>query len=162
MVAVKAGVPVLDANLLTAQMRQAMADTQLDGQLPGPALKAQHQLIRIGHCGLLPANRISPMTRVQVARDISMARTIEQAALPGKTVLLLAGSGHVDRALGVPQHLPVDMKIKAVLLRAGPAPAAPAARQGAESKAAFDAVWPSPALPTRDCCEDMLGKAAAK
>lgn len=152
MMAVKAGVPVLGANLPAAQTRAAMADTRLDGQLPGPSLKAQQQRIRIGHCGLLPEDRISPMTRIQVARDISMARTIEQAALPGKTVVLLAGSGHVDRQLGVPQHLPADMNVKAVLLRAGPPPAEPDARAGTGTTPAFDVVWATPAVPEKDHC----------
>lgn len=162
MVAVKAGVPVLGANLPTAQMREAMADSRLDSQLPGPALKAQQQLMRAGHCDLLPESQISPMTRVQVARDISMARTIVQAALPGKTVVLLAGSGHVNRELGVPQHLPASMTVKAVLLRAGLNRIGPDARLAAEDQAAFDAVWPTPALPARDYCEDVLGKRAPK
>ncbi|MES3011564.1 MAG: ChaN family lipoprotein [Pseudomonadota bacterium] len=155
MVAVKAGVPVLGANLPAAQMREAMADTRLDGQLPGPALKAQQQLIRSGHCDLMPESRVSPMTRIQVARDISMARTIQQAALPGKTVVLLAGSGHVNRELGVPQHLPADMKVKAVLLRAGSPPAASDARTDAIKAPAFDVVWPTPAVPVQDYCAGL-------
>lgn len=153
MAAVKAGVPVLGANLPAAQMRQAMADSLLDQQLPGPALKAQQQLIRIGHCGLLPEDRISPMTRVQIARDISMARTMAQAALPGKSVLLLAGSGHANRELGVAQHLPPGTVFKAVLLRAG---------QSGESDAAFDAVWPTPALPEQDHCAGLEQQLRAK
>lgn len=152
MVAVKAGVPVLGANLPAAQMRAAMADTQLDTRLPGPALKAQQQLMRSGHCDLLPESQISPMARIQVARDISMARTIEQAALPGKTVVLLAGSGHVNRALGVPQHLPDGLTVKAVLLRAGPPPAA------AGGQPAFDVVWTTPAVPEKDYCAALKDK----
>ncbi|MDP2817507.1 MAG: ChaN family lipoprotein [Polaromonas sp.] len=155
MVAVKAGVPVLGANLPAAQMREAMTDTRLDAQLSGPALKAQQQLIRSSHCGLLPESQISPMTRIQVARDISMARTIEQAALPGKTVVLLAGSGHVNRELGVPQHLPADMKVKAVLLRAGPSPAATDARPDAGKPPAFDVVWTTPVVPEKDYCAGL-------
>lgn len=155
MAAVKAGVPVLGANLPAAGLREAMADEKLDAQLPGPALKAQQQLIRLGHCGMLPENRISPMTRGQIARDISMARALAQAALPGKVVVLLAGSGHVNRALGVPQHLPPEMTFKAVQLRAGPARTPPDARLAAEDKAAFDAVWLTPALPERDYCADF-------
>jgi len=153
MAAVKAGVPVLGANLPAAQMRQSMADSRLDRLLPGPALKAQQQLIRIGHCGLLPEDRIAPMTRVQIARDISMARTLAQAALPGKTVVLLAGSGHVNRELGVAQHLAPGTLFKAVLLRAGPASAA---------DAAFDAVWPTPALPEQDYCAGLQEQLRAK
>jgi uncharacterized iron-regulated protein len=128
-----------------------MADIQLDARLPGPALKAQQQSIRTGHCDLLPESQISPMTRIQVARDISMARTIEQAALPGKTVVLLAGSGHVNRELGVPQHLPNGLTVKAVLLRAGPPPPVEP-RAGAGQAPAFDVVWTTPAVPEKDHC----------
>ena len=162
MAAVKASVPVLGANLPASQLGEAMADSRLDQQLPGPALKAQQRQIRLGHCGLLPESRISPMTRIQVARDISMARTIAQAALPGKVVLLLAGSGHVDRLLGVPQHLPSEMKLQAVQLRAGLARTEPDARLDAEDQIAFDAVWLTPALPERDYCKDVLQKPGAK
>lgn len=162
MAAVKAGVPVLGANLPAAQMREAMADGRLDQPLAGPALKAQQQRIRIGHCGLLPEERIAPMTRIQIARDLRMAQAVQQAALPGKTVLLLAGSGHVDRTLGVPQHLPPEMKLKAVQLRAGLARTGPDTRLDAEDQAAFDAVWWTPALPTKDYCESLHGRPAAK
>jgi uncharacterized iron-regulated protein len=158
MVAVKAGVPVLGANLPAGQMRGAMADPQLDARLPAPALMAQQQLMRTGHCGLLPENQIAPMARIQVARDISMARTIEQAALPGKTVVLLAGSVHVNRELGVPQHLPAGMTIKAVLLRAGPPSATAGAGAGSGPAQAFDVVWPTPAVPEKDYCADLKGK----
>ncbi len=166
MAAVKAGVPVVGANLPAAQMREAMADARLDQALPGPALKGQQQLIRIGHCGLLPEDRISPMTRIQIARDIRMARTLQETALPGKTVVLLAGSGHVNRTLGVPQHLPPGLNVKAVQLRAelpaGTAGSAPDARQEAESRAAFDAMWPTPAVPEQDYCETLKDKVSEK
>lgn len=145
MTAVRAGVAVVGANLPRDLMRSKMSDSTLDGQLPGPALKAQQQLIRTGHCNLLPESQITPMTRIQIAKDIKMAETLSHAALPGKVVVLLAGSAHTDRLLGVPQHLPVGLKTKAVRLRAGDA---------AESDKAdtFDAVWATPALPEQDYC----------
>ena len=148
MAAVKAGVPVLGANLPREQMRPKMLDAALDGQLPDAALKAQQQLIRTGHCNLLPESQITPMTRIQIAKDISMAGTLTKAVMPGKVVVLLSGSGHTDRQLGVPQHLPVSLKTKAVRLRAGGA----AADDKAES---FDAVWATPALPDKDYCEEF-------
>ncbi len=147
MTAVRAGVPVLGANLPRAQMQGSMDDSKLDVQLPGPALKAQQQLIRLGHCNLLPESQITPMTRVQIARDITMAHTLSQAALPGKVVVLLAGSGHVDRNLGVPQHLPAEFKVSAIRLRAGNATA--------EKADAFDSVWGTPALPDTDYCAGL-------
>ena len=148
MTAVRAGVPVIGANLPREAMRNVMGDAKLDNQLPGPALKAQQQLIRTGHCDVLPESQITPMTRVQIAKDISMASNIAKVALPGKVVVLLAGSGHVDRQLGVPQHLASTVNTKAVRLRAGDA----APGDSAES---FDAVWVTPALPDKDYCAEF-------
>jgi uncharacterized iron-regulated protein len=152
MTAVRAGVPVLGANQPRELMRGNMGDAALDGKLPGPALKAQQQLIRMGHCNLLPESQITPMTRIQIAKDISMANTLVQAASTanssGKVVVLLSGSGHTDRMLGVPQHLPASLKVKAVRLRAGDA--------ALDDKAeAFDAVWATPALPEKDYCAEF-------
>lgn len=111
MAAMAAGVPVLGANLPRPSLRAAMADAALDGLLPEPALKAQQQAIRLGHCGLLPEAQIAPMARIQIARDRAMAQTLAQAAVPGKAVVLLAGAAHVDTALGVPRHLPPALRI---------------------------------------------------
>ena len=130
MAAVAAGVPVVGANLERTRLRAAMDDASLDGQLPGPAIKAQQQAIREGHCGLLPESQIGPMTRMQIARDRGMAATLAALVVPGKTVLLLAGAGHVDPKVGVPQHLPKDLASKSVLL-------------------------PMALAPKRDYCEDM-------
>lgn len=116
MAAVRAGVPVLGANLPREQMRAAMADATLDRLLPGPALKAQQQAVRLGHCELLPEHRIGPMTRIQIARDREMARTVEAALAAGKTVVLLAGAGHVQPDLGVPQHLAATVRVRPLVL----------------------------------------------
>ncbi len=149
MAAVRAGVPVLGANLPPDRLRASMADVALDQQLPGPALKAQQQLIRQGHCDLLPPSQITPMTRVQIARDQRMAQTVAEAARqakPGQRVVLISGSAHADRQLGVPQHLPRDLPVLTLRLRAGDAVA------GAES---FDVVWATPALPPTDYCQSL-------
>ena len=63
MAAVRAGVPVLGANLPRVEVHQAMADASLDGRLPPPELERQRQAVRDGHCGLLPASQVAPMTR---------------------------------------------------------------------------------------------------
>lgn len=155
MTAVRAGVPVVGANLPRAQMQPSMVDSQLDGRLPGPALKAQQQAIRLGHCNLLPESQITPMTRIQIAKDISMANTLGQMLLPGKVVVLLSGSGHADKNLGVPQHLKVDITRKAVRLHAGPV-------AETEKAEVFDAVWLTPALPEKDYCEDFKKQMGGK
>ncbi len=159
MAAVRAGVPVMGSNMPRAQMGAAMQQPALDQRLNGPALKAQQQLIRQGHCDLLPESQISPMTRIQIARDMAMANAIAQAhanaalaASPAKTVVLLAGSGHVDRTLGVPLHLPSGLKAKSVLLVAGN-------ESDAGGKASdFDAVWAAAPAPAKDYCAGLKGK----
>jgi uncharacterized iron-regulated protein len=156
MAAVRGGVPVLGANLPNAQMRAAMDKRELDLLLKGPALKAQQQLIRRGHCEMLPENQITPMTRIQIARDLAMAQAIAGAVVPGKTVLLLSGRGHADRSLGVPQHLPPELKVKSIALQDS-ADAAPA-----ESAARFDALWPAQPAPEKDYCAEFKAQQARK
>lgn len=112
MAAVRSGVPVVGANLPRARMRQAMADERLDTVLPKDALARHYTAVREGHCGLMPEARIAPMARIQIARDRAMADTVATAARPGGTVVLLAGSGHVDPELGVPQHLPRGLDVE--------------------------------------------------
>ena len=116
MAAVHAGVPVLGANLPRGQMSAAMGDSSLDAKLSGPALKAQQQAIRTGHCDLLPESQIAPMTRIQIARDRSMAQVLEKAIVPGRTVVLIAGNRHVDPTLGIPQHLPAHLRAQTAAL----------------------------------------------
>lgn len=146
MAAVRAGVPVMGANLPAAKLREAMTNTRLDTLLSGPALKAQQQNVRLGHCGLLPESQISPMTRVQIARDMAMAETVVQATRAGKTVLLLTGSSHADRSLGVPQHLPAQFNAKVVLLHAEDEPDA------SKNTRQFDLFWPARPAPVVDHC----------
>ncbi|WP_436219633.1 ChaN family lipoprotein [Acidovorax sp. LjRoot118] len=150
MAAVAAGVPVLGGNLPRSQMRAAMGQAQWDAHLPEPALQRQYTEIRDGHCGLLPQAQIAPMARIQIARDASMAQTATSALQPGKTVLLVAGAGHVWRGLGVPTHLGPQVATKVVVARAGGEPAA--------AHADADLVAPTPALPPRDACAELREK----
>ena len=146
MSAQRAGVPVLGANLPRSDMRASMADSQLDLRLPAAAFKAQQQLIRQGHCDLLPEGQITPMTRIQIARDRRMADTLAKAVQPGKVVVLISGSVHADKLLGVPQHLPAGLQVKSVRLLAG------GKSLPGES---FDSVWTTEALPDKDYCAGL-------
>jgi uncharacterized iron-regulated protein len=149
MAAVRAGVPVRGANMSRADMRLAMQDVALDLQLSPPALAAQRQAIVDGHCQLLPEGQIPGMTRIQIARDVAMARTVTQAARVGQTVLLLAGGAHVDRVLGVPLHLPAQFKSKVALAQVKPAQAA------TQKIAPGDLLWETPAPPPTDYCAKL-------
>ena len=149
MVAVRAGVPVVGANLPLARIKDAMADVSLDAQLSDSGREIQRSAVRAGHCDLLPESQIGPMTRVQIARDRAMAQAIVKARQPGKTVLLISGAGHATKTIGVAQHLPTDLSIKSVQLQSGGDGSA-----GGRSKD-YDAVWMTPAMPEKDYCASL-------
>lgn len=151
MAAVVDDIPVFGANLPRSAMQAAMQDSSLDARLTPQALQAQHNAIREGHCGLLPEAQITPMTRVQIARDRAMAQALLDNASPGGVVLLLAGSGHVDRQVGVPLHLPPGFRVQAVRLLAG-------GKTGSAPPAGFDVVWPTPPVPAKDHCAELRRK----
>ncbi len=147
MAAVAAGVPVRGGNLPRSQMPQAMRDAALDTHLPPAALERQRTAIEEGHCGLVPAQRLMPMVRIQLARDARMARAVQAAHRPGRSVLLVAGFGHVQRSLGVPTWLPSDFTSKVAIAQAGQA------RAAIESEA--DYIHRTPALTPHDPCADL-------
>ena len=150
MAAVAAGVPVRGGNLPRSRMRAAMQDEALDRHLPPAALALQRNAIEEGHCGLLPADRVMPMVRIQLARDASMAQAVQQARQDGRTVLLAAGWGHVRRDLGVPTWLPENFKSKVAIAQAGQA------RAAIESEANY--IHPTPALAPRDHCAELRAR----
>jgi uncharacterized iron-regulated protein len=116
MTAVRAGVPVLGANLPREQHRRVLSSAVYDNLLSAEQLAAQQQAIRAGHCNLLPEQHVLPLTRIQIARDNSMAFAVAGAAVPGKTVVLVAGSAHVHPELGVPRHLPPTLTSRSLVL----------------------------------------------
>ena len=147
--AVRAGVPVLGGNLPRAQMRTAMAEGGLDATLDAAALQQQRENIRDGHCDLLPATQIAPMARIQIARDRTMAQTATELAAQANApqmVLLVAGTEHVRRELGVPAHLPAEWRSNThvVVMHSGLAEAT--------ALAGADSVWLTPATPPKDHC----------
>jgi uncharacterized iron-regulated protein len=156
MAAVHAGLPVLGANLPASETRNAMQSVAYDNHLTPGMWQKQQELIREGHCGLLPERQIVPMTRVQLARDAAMARTVRAARQAGKTVLLIAGNGHVNRELGVPTHLGHDLRVSALVLSPQRAPGATLDLPPA------DAVWLTPTLPPRDYCADLRSQMAPR
>ena len=155
MAAVREEVPVIGANLPRQLQREAMRNEALDGLLTADNLKKQEDAIVEGHCGLLAVSQIRPMTRIQMARDQTMAQTLVQAlkTIPPPSidqvrgikpvVLLIAGRFHVDRQLGVPQQLPADLSVKVISLES----------EGATGPQTLsDAIWPTAPTLVKDYC----------
>lgn len=150
MAAVRAGVPVLGGNLPRKALNNTTADASLDARLPAAALAHQTQAVRAGHCDLLPENMVPGMVRVQVARDISMARVAAAAHRPDQVVLLVAGFGHVRRDVGVPLHLPVNLISKVAIAQSGQALAA--------IKNEADWMHETAPMPPSDACKSLREK----
>lgn len=144
MTAVRAGVPVYGGNLPRSQMRSVMQQDRWDQHLPAPAWEQQREAIRSGHCNLLPEAQIIPMARIQLAKDANLALMGSAAREPGKTVVLMAGRGHVLRSVGIPTWLPKDANHIVAIAQAGTTP--PIAAQEA------DFIIRTPALPEKDHC----------
>lgn len=149
MTAVRAGIPVAGANLSRTQMHDAMKNEAIDATVTGLTREMHMKNVRDGHCNLLPEAQIGPMARVQIARDQSMASTLQkfqESAGPGQVTVLLAGSVHVDNTVGVPMHLPSGSAISVLMLTGGADVPDRLAPPG------YDAVWPTPPVPDKDYC----------
>jgi uncharacterized iron-regulated protein len=100
-----------------------------------------------GHCGLLTKAQVPGMMRVQIARDRQMAQAMRQNARANQTVLLVTGTVHADRGIGVPVQL-AEQSMMTVIL-AGVLPNGQAPVQNA------DMLWVTPATPPKDYCKDV-------
>jgi uncharacterized iron-regulated protein len=107
--------PLLAANLSRADAEKivyhgytAVFDAAAIGSLglarASPTLLSrQEREVDEGHCHLLPKDLLPGMARAQFARDALMAAIVQAHAANG--IVLLAGDGHVQRGLDVPQWL---------------------------------------------------------
>jgi len=84
-------------------MREGLAATGFDANVPEQLLTAQAGGIQASHCGTLDAASARRMALAQIARDQLMAHVLEQHAQRG--VVLLAGDGHARTDIGVPYWL---------------------------------------------------------
>lgn len=154
MAAVRAGVPVVGGNLPRSEMHAVMQQTQWDTHLPAAAWEHQRKAIRSGHCDLLPERQITPMARIQLAKDARMAATVQTQLQAGKTVLLIAGRGHVLRSVGVPTWLPAQLGTTIAIAQAGALTQADAADS--------DYVVRTPAVPAQDHCAGLRAQWGAE
>lgn len=88
------------ANLNQEAIRDIVAANQAP-ELPRAVMATQRQALIEGHCNLLPEHMLDGMLAAQVARDRAMAAAVD--ALPA-TGLVLCGSGHARRDIGVALH----------------------------------------------------------
>jgi len=147
--ALRQHVPLLAANLSTAEMRQAYRQpaSLLGERSNAPVVQAallEH--VRAGHCGMLPESQLPAMLAVQQQRDRRMAERLLAAPQPA---LLFAGAYHVRKDLGVPLHL-------ADLGAQGESTVLVLAEVGDRVEATeADYAWYTAATPEQDYCAQM-------
>jgi uncharacterized iron-regulated protein len=147
MSAVAHGVPVIGGNLPRERHREVMRDAAWDSRVSPQARQALEEAVREGHCDLLPASQLRPMTRIQIARDASIAQTVLTALPPKQTVIVLCGAQHAHRRLGIPVHLPNHTRLHSVRLSTN--------NTSPSNPAEYDTVWTTAPLPQKDHCADL-------
>jgi uncharacterized iron-regulated protein len=106
---------------------------------------AQEREIDTGHCHALPTTMLPALAQAQFARDGVMAAILRAHAAEG--VVLLAGTGHVRRDIGVPRWL--DPALRARVFSVGYVE-----NGDVTPAAAFDAVvYGAPATRTPPCAQ---------
>lgn len=170
MTAVAQGIPVLGGNLPRQRHREVMQDAAWDARVSAQTRQALEVAVDEGHCKLLPSAQLRPMTRIQIARDASLAQTIthamtlapspEASERPPRTVLVVCGHQHAHKQHGIPAHLSSTLAVHSVRLSPNVVvtPTSGLARPVAVVDAAFDTVWPTQALPPKDYCATLMPK----
>ena len=62
-------------------------------------------LIDRSHCGMLQPKHLPPLVKMQAAKDASFALSLWQAYEAGSAPVLISGSVHVRKDIGVPVYL---------------------------------------------------------
>lgn len=108
--------PILAANLSQQQLRAYASDERCSIEREGllmrfcDVLKAEsvarlQTLIDRSHCGMLQPKHIPPLLKMQAAKDASFALSLWQAQQSGAAPVLISGSVHVRKDIGVPVYL---------------------------------------------------------
>lgn len=104
------------------------------------------------HCGMQSKLTLAPMLTIQLAKDSSMA--FAMSSMP--QAMLVAGGQHVRRDAGVPVHLkrlkPKAKTLVVQLLEVGD--------EAALKSGQADYYWFAEAMPAKNYCADVKGKAA--
>jgi len=136
---------LLAANLgMQQMMRRYQRPPPISARYSSAARATLEQTLLDSHCGKLDPHHLPAMLAIQQGRDEQMARALAEAPAPA---LLLAGSYHARRDLGMPLHWRPQWSEApiVVLLREAGQGEFPGPEQA-------DFVWLTPALPEKDYC----------
>jgi len=140
--------PIVAANVGREEarrvMREGLAATGFNAEVPADLLARQAQDIEASHCGMIDTATANRMALAQVARDQFMARVLQDNARRG--VVLLAGNGHVRADIGVPHWLPPAVRARSEAI---------GVLEEGDTLTAYDRRVFTPAQARPDPCEKM-------
>ena len=148
-----------------------VSDVYSNQDLKLPDALSERSLARLAkdidesHCGMLPQSQFPSMLRVQRARDARMAEELASNKLPGQAVLI-AGNYHVRHDLGVPNYLTKrgsetarkDIVSVAFLEVSAEKQRAIDYEDGGALQQAWDFIWFTPAITSKDYCASFKTK----
>ncbi|NVK42489.1 MAG: ChaN family lipoprotein [Oceanospirillaceae bacterium] len=115
--------------------------------------------IREQHCNAIAADKLDSMVEIQLARDARMASQLDRY-LGIKPAILLAGSYHARKDLGVPQHLKSDDSAVILLVPVNDSGELPENETALSPKLA-DYIWFTSSGLERDYCAGAASDAEA-
>ncbi|MBV0932424.1 ChaN family lipoprotein [Marinobacterium weihaiense] len=96
---------VVGADLTRDEQRQAYAEGAPRGDLGESHAVYMRDLLFESHCGQLPRQSLNGMRQVQLARDQQMAAQLIKHQQPQRIGIMLTGTIHARRDLGIPRWL---------------------------------------------------------
>lgn len=115
-----------------------------------------------GHCGMMPREALTPLVAVQRLRDARLADAMISAGEEG--AVLIAGSGHVRKDLGVPRYLawrtPDAASVAVGFVEVVEGRTEPALYAGgtADVPPSYDYLWFTPRQQRGDPCEGLRAR----
>jgi len=151
--ALQHGLPIVAANVGPAEARSVMRDGLAAhgfvADVPAAVMQAHTEQIVASHCGMVNAQTAGRMALAQVARDQFMARVLQDQARAGRSVVLLAGNGHVRTDVGAPRWLAAPERQRSVAI---------GVLENGDTDTAYDRWLHTPVQARPDPCEGMRKK----
>ena len=108
------------------------------------------------HCELMPRSQVGPMSKIQIAKDASLAYSMTRATAPKR--MLITGNFHANKTLGVPTHLSkLDKNNESIVIQILEVDQSKQQLEEYEQSIfdQADYIWFTPRWTNRDYCEDL-------
>ncbi|PWE34103.1 hypothetical protein DDZ14_02810 [Maritimibacter sp. 55A14] len=79
-----------------------------EAELTSPSLAYYEAQMSKAHCNLIEPERARELARIQMARDAHMAEILKAKKHHRDGIVLVVGSAHVRKNVGIPKHLPTQ------------------------------------------------------